>query len=367
MRDVFFNEAGVRELAGNIKRAWPDFSDKAFLGAILPNMPALGLTERNLLIRDALRDHLPREFNVAVAILQKALGPERPNEGPDAAPGFYVMAVCAYVAEYGRHDPERALDALKEMTKRFSAEFAIRPFLDQHTERTLSRLRVWARDPHPHVRRLASEGSRPRLPWGMRLQKFVKDPRPVLALLEQLKDDPERFVRRSVANNLNDIAKDHPDLAIATLKRWRKSPQAETQWLVKHALRTLLKQGNPEALELLGYPRKVRITISRPAVTPKRIRVGDAVTIQFDVRSTAPDVQHLMIDYVVHHVKANGETRPKVFKLTTRRLKPGERVTIRKIHSFRAIGIRPYYPGEHAIEVQINGRRRGRATFTLSA
>ena len=367
MRDLFFNEKGIRELAANVKRAWPAFAAGRFLDDVLPRLPPLGLNERNFLVRDALHRRLPQDFRKAVAILLRSLGPELPSEGPGSYPGFYMMAVNAYVAEYGIHDPGAALPALREMTKRFSAEFAIRPFLDRHTEQALDALRSWARDPHPQVRRLASEGSRPRLPWGMRLQKFVEDPGPLLDLLEMLKEDPELFVRRSVANHLNDIAKDHPDLVVATLKRWRKSRKPETKWLVKHALRTLLKQGHPEALALLGYAHAAKIRVLDLAIAPARIRVGQSVEFRFHLRSSDTRAQPLMIDYVVHHVKASGATSPKVFKLTTRRLKPGETAEIVKRHSFRRIGIRPYYPGRHAVEIQVNGRVRARAGFELTA
>jgi 3-methyladenine DNA glycosylase AlkC len=367
MRDLFFNEKGIRELAGNVRRAWPAFAAEDFLADVLPRLPPLGLNERNFLVRDALRRRLPDDFRAAVAILLRSLGPERPSEGPDSYPGFYVMAVNAYVAEYGLDDPEAALPALREMTKRFSAEFAIRPFLDRHPDLTLKTLHAWARDPHPQVRRLASEGSRPRLPWGMRLQKFVKDPRPVLQILEALKEDPELFVRRSVANNLNDIAKDHADLVVGVLRRWRGSRKPETKWLVKHALRTLLKKGHPEALELLGYARNARVKVERLVVSPGRVKVGDSVTFRFQVRSRAATAQALMIDYVMHHRKANGATRPKVFKLTAKVLKAGETLAVEKRHSFRPIGIRPYYPGGHAVEIQINGRVHARAEFALRA
>jgi len=365
MRDLFFNEKGIRELAARVQRVWPAFAAPAFLREVLPRLPALGLNERNFLVRDALHAHLPGDFRKAADILVRSLGPELPPEGTDSYDGFYVMALNAYIAEYGIDDLEHALPALREMTSRFSAEFAIRPFLDRHPERTLAVLHAWARDPHPQVRRLASEGSRPRLPWGMRLQKFVKNPRPVLEILELLKEDPELFVRRSVANNLNDIAKDHPDLVVATLKRWQKSRSPETRWLVKHALRTLLKQGHPEALELLGYSRAARVKVEDLVVSPKRIKVGEAVTFRFHLRSLATAAQPLMIDYIMHHRKANGETRPKVFKLTTKKLKPGEALTVEKRHSFRPIGIRPYYPGRHAIEIQINGRVHARVEFAL--
>lgn len=365
MRDLFFNERGVRELAGRLRVAWPAFDAAAFTRAVLPKLPALGLNERNFLIRDALRDRLPADYPRAVAILIRALGPPLPSEGPESSSGFYVMALCAFVAAYGLDDPARSLAALRVMTKRFSAEFAIRPFLDRHTERTLATLREWARDPDPRVRRLVSEGTRPRLPWGMRLRKFVKDPRPVIALIEPLKDDPELFVRRSVANNLNDIAKDHPDLAVATLRRWRRNRNPETQWVVKHALRTLLKQGHPEALALLGYARGARVRVAGLRTQPARLRMGGAVTVTFTMHSEAAKPQPVMIDYVVHHVKANGATRPKVFKLAKMTLGPKQALTLTKRHSFRPIGIRPYYPGRHAIEIQVNGRLCGRADFEL--
>ncbi len=366
MRELFFNERGIRELAANLKADWPEFPETSFLDAILPRLPPLGLNERNALVREALHAHLPAGFQQAAAILLRALGPERPCEGPGSYPGFHLMAVCAYVAKYGIADPDAALPALREMTKRFSAEFAIRPFLDRHEDRALDELRRWAADPDPRVRRLASEGSRPRLPWGMRLRRFIRDPGPVLELLEGLKEDPEPFVRRSVANNLNDIAKDHPNRVVATLKRWRTIPNPGTQWIVKHALRTLLKQGHPAALGLLGYSGEVRVAIGSLSLRPVRIAIGNTLLIRFTLRSTARKSQRVMIDYVVHHVKANGRTTPKVFKLTTRVLGPAESCAIAKRHSFKPIGIRPYYPGRHAVEIQVNGRRLAKKTFTLA-
>lgn len=386
MREVFFNEAGVRGLAADLQRAWPRFDTDAFLRAILPRLPALGLNERNFLIRDALRDHLPAAFPDAVKILLRALGPERPNEGPEAAAGFVTMSLCAYVAEYGPAHRDLSLRALKEMTKRFSAEFAIRPFLDREPAAVVAVLAEWANDPHPQVRRLVSEGTRPRLPWGMRLPKFVADPGPVLTLLERLKADPELFVRRSVANNLNDIAKDHPDVVVATLRRWKTSRSPETQWLVKHALRTLIKQGHPDALALLGYGHGAAVQVTGltlsvgsvetlPATSLRRadprggarLRIGETLAFHFDVTSTAAAAQPLMIDYAVYYRKANGELKPKVFKLKSLTLGPRATVRVAKRQPFRPIGIRPFYPGDHAIEIQINGQPMARAVFTLLA
>lgn len=365
MRDLFFNETGLRTLADRLHRVWPAFEVARFVDTVLPRLPELGLNERNHLIRDTLRAQLPADFPRTASLLVKSLGPECPPEGSESYSGFYVMSLCAYVAEYGQAHPRESLDALKEMTRRFSAEFAIRPFLDRHTELTLATLRTWARDPHPQVRRLVSEGSRPRLPWGSRLHRFVKNPRPTLALLELLKEDDVLYVRRSVANHLNDIAKDHPDLVVATLRRWQKSRHPGTQWLVKHALRTLLKQGHPEALALLGYPTGAKVGLAKLTVSPRRIRTGEAITFSFTLVSRADRPQPLMIDYVLHYRKASGRTSPKVFKLTTRTLPARGRTTVEKRHSFRPIGIRPYYPGGHALEIQVNGRSLGRVAFRL--
>lgn len=367
MREMFFNERGVRDLAARLRAAAPSFDADGFTLEVLARMPPLGLNERNILIRDALRARLPADFRTSSRILVAALGPETPIEGPGAPDGFVNMALCAYVAAYGIDDPAVSLPALREMTKRFSAEFAIRPFLDRHTDVTLAALADWACDPNPLVRRLVSEGTRPRLPWGMRLQRFVRDPRPVLVLLELLRHDPELFVRRSVANNLNDIAKDNPDHVVATLRRWKKDPSPETKWLVKHALRTLLKQGQPEALALLGHSHGARVRVSPIALSSKRVRIGETLAFGFTVASTARKPQPLMIDYAVHYRKANGEQRPKVFKLKTVDLAPGASVRVEKCHPFRPIGIRPYYAGAHAIEILINGRSEGRVEFRLLA
>ena len=384
MRELFFNEAGVRGLAADLHRAWPSFDADRFVRSILPRFPDLGLNERNYLIRDTLHAQLPPAFPDAVKILLRALGPERPNEGPEAAAGFVTMSLCAFVAEYGLAHRDLSLRALKEMTKRFSAEFAIRPFLDREPAAVVAVLADWALDPHPQVRRLVSEGTRPRLPWGMRLPKFVADPRPVLTLLELLKEDPELFVRRSVANNLNDIAKDNPDLVVATLRRWKSSRSPETKWLVKHALRTLIKQGHPDALGLLGYGHGAAVQVtgltlsvgsvetghapSLRSAAPRgsaRVRIGETLAFHFDVTSTAAKAQPLMIDYAVHYRKANGELKPKVFKLKSLTLGPRATVRVAKRQPFRPIGIRPFYPGEHAIEIQINGQSAARAVFTL--
>jgi len=187
----------------------------------------------------------------------------------------------------------------------------------------------------------------------------------VLALLEQLKADPELMVRRSVANNLNDIAKDHPDLVVETLTAWRNAEHPGTQWIIGHAARTLLKQGHPGALTLLNYPTAVGLSVSSIRLDQASLHMGDDLVFSFDIQSTAEASQNLMIDYIIHHMKANGRLTPKVFKLAKRRLRPQETLHISKKHSFRAINTRTYYPGQHLLEIQINGTIYARQAFEL--
>jgi 3-methyladenine DNA glycosylase AlkC len=257
------------------------------------------------------------------------------------------------------------MQALYQMTKRFTAEGAIRPFIQKYPDKTLEILSEWAEDENCHVRRLVSEGTRPRLPWTMQLKQFIEDPQPVLRLLEKLKSDPELMVRRSVANNLNDIAKDNPDLVVQTLSRWKKVEDEGTQWLIRHAARTLVKQGNKDVLTILGYSPKVDIAVSKIKLNNSTLKMGEALSFSLEVKSRAKHAQTLVIDYVIHHVKANGKLAPKVFKLTNKTLEPGQALTISKTHPFRFITTRKYYPGRHLLEIQVNGVKYGKAEFVL--
>jgi 3-methyladenine DNA glycosylase AlkC len=247
------------------------------------------------------------------------------------------------------------MQAQHALTQRFTAEFSIRPFIERYERETLALLRTWARDPDVHVRRLVSEGTRPRLPWAGRLPRFQRDPSPVLALLELLKDDPELFVRRSVANNLNDIGKDHPDVLVDVARRWMENASPARQALVRHALRSLVKQGHPGALQVLGFGQRARIVIEDVAIVPARVASGGKVAVAFAVRSTARKVQRILVDFRVHFVKANGKPTPKVFKLRVVDLPPDGRLPLRKTVSLADLTTRRHYPGRHAVDVVVNG------------
>ncbi|MCK5676835.1 MAG: DNA alkylation repair protein, partial [Verrucomicrobia bacterium] len=256
-------------------------------------------------------------------------------------------------------------EVLHKLTALFSAEFAIRPFITKHFGLTFQCLEKWCDDPDAHVRRLASEGSRPRLPWGRQLPQFIADPSPVFQLLEKLKDDPSEYVRRSVANNLNDISKDHPDAVIACCRQWKKNAGTERQWIIRHATRTLVKAGHPDVFGLLGFTENPQIDFQSLDVSPKEIPLGGTIEFKAVLRSESKNMQRVVVDYAIHHMKANGQTRPKVFKFQALEIAPGETVALSKRHAIKPIATRKYHPGKHAIEILINGKTFGRAGFTL--
>jgi 3-methyladenine DNA glycosylase AlkC len=268
-----------------------------------------------------------------------------------------------FVEVFGLDDWEASIPALEQFTKQSSSEFAVRPFIMMDQNRMMAQMTVWSASDNFHVRRLASEGCRPRLPWAMALPEFKRDPAPILPILEQLKNDETDYVRRSVANNLNDISKDHPGVVIEVLRGWQQGALAETRWITSHALRTLVKKGDSDALAILGFGDAPSITVENFLLKSERVPMGGAVTFSLELLSDAP--QDLMIDYVMYFARPNGSPGKKVFKLTKRRLAAGEVLRIEKAHSFRPISTRTYYPGTHAIELQVNGQIVGRVEFEL--
>ena len=354
-----YDQQYISDLANTIQSQYLAFDVEAFSARVIDHdWEARELKERMRHITVVLHDFLPADFRTALDILQEA----SPLLG---AYGFQNMIFSDYVERYGLDDWEASIPALEQFTRQISAEFAVRPFIVQNHERMMAQMLRWTRHDHEGVRRLASEGCRPRLPWGIALPALQADPSPILPILEQLKQDESESVRRSVANNLNDISKDNPEVVIDVLRRWQAHDTAEIRWITGHALRTLIKRGRPEALELLGYPSKPAIAVRNLAVEPETIPPGGQVTLSFDVESLGDEPQNLMIDFVVHLMRANGRQTPKVFKLTKKTIQPGEILPISKDVSFRPVTTRRYYPGEHAIEPKINGQAFGRAEFML--
>ena len=362
-----FGPPVVRKIASMIETTHKSFDSRAFLREALDGYEELDLTPRAWHIMRALRKHLPREYPDAIRILLASIGPPLDTTEQFGMAPFLYLPHVFFVAECGAGAEhfEESMRAQLELTQRFSAEYSIRVFLDRYQEKTLQRLQEWATHPSPHVRRLVSEGTRPRLPWAPRLRAFQENPAPVVALLELLKDDPELYVRRSVANNLNDIGKDNPLVLVQVARRWLVNGPAERRWLVQHALRSLIKKGDAAALDILGFGAAGSFAIGKVAITPRRARIGGSVVIDFELRNTAKRKQRFLVDYRVHFVKASGRTSAKVFKLSEVALAPGERIGLSSKVSLRQMTTRKHFKGRHKVEVVVNGSVRVLGDFDL--
>lgn len=363
----FYNEAIVTGIAARVAAAHPPFKHKAFAKEVMTALPPLELMDRAKAIAAALRRHLPQEYPAALAILLNSLGPDDAKGGIDGMNGFRHLPFLNFVGAYGLDHPKESLAALQRMTCFFSAEFDIRYFLVQHYDTTIAAVQGWVSDPDWRVRRLCSEGLRPRLPWGLRLKRFVADPAPVLQIIEHLRADPRENVRRSVANNLNDISRDHPDIAIQVATRWLREDRVGCFDTVRHGLRTLIKKGDKRALKLLGFDHAVPVSAKAFKIEARDYRVGDALSFSVTLHNDGKKAATLSVDYAIHWRNARGGNTPKVFKLAKPKLKAGESVTLTKRHSLKPITTRRYYAGAHKIEVLVNGESLAEAAFNLEA
>lgn len=356
-----YNDAFVSALADSIVTVHVEFDRETFRADVFNDeWDERELKARSHHIAACLRTHLPDDYEAAINILLPA------SQDARLADFTYPLVVFSdFVEDFGLEHWDVSVNAMETFTAVCTSEFAVRPFIEQDCERMMSQMLQWTQHPSEHVRRLAGEGCRPRLPWGGVLTMFVDDPAPIFPILEALKQDSSEYVRRSVANNLNDITKDHPQQVIDTLKQWHTIDTPDMQWVINHALRTLVKAGDSQALELLGYPQDVQVTIENLSLDPVTIQLGDTMTLSFDLQSKSDDEQNLMVDYIVHHVKANGTRTLKVFKLKKMSLAANEAQTITKQHSIRPISTRKYYAGVHRIEIQINGQVRAGIDFEL--
>ncbi len=348
-----FNADTVRAIAHALHGAYPavDVDDFVRRGARFGDR---GLTARARLVSGVMRDVLPREVPAALDVIVRSFDPPLDRTEDFGMSVFRYLPHAYFIAEHGLDHLDASVAAMHALTQRFTAEFTVRPFLERHTAAMLAVLDRWADDPSAHVRRLVSEGTRPRLPWASRLTVFDGDPTPTLALLERLRDDPSEYVRRSVANHLNDLTKTHPARVIALAARWAHDAPEPRRKLLAHALRTLVKQGHPEALAALGARADVRARVSG-TLSPKRLVIGDALDVTVTVESLEAEPARFVVDAAVHFVKADGTTRARVFKLRAITLAPGEAATVSRRVSFRQHTTRTHHPGRHRVEALVNG------------
>lgn len=363
-----YNQAVVEDIATRIATAYKPFKRDAFVAEIMRQLLSLEFKARALCISAALRKYLPQNYAEAIRILLQSMGNDNDSGGIEGMGGFRYLPFLNFIEKYGLDNPELSMKTLPQMTKYFSGEFAIRPYVLLHRDLALTAANQWSKDQDWRIRRLASEGMRPRLPWGLRLKELVVDPTPILPILDRLFNDPHPVVRRSVANSLNDISKDHPGLAVQIATRWLKeNDTAEVRQTVSHGLRTLRKKGDKATSDLLGFAHGVEVQLIAFVLEKESVTVGE--TIGFNVTLVSEEEQsiRLVVHYAVHHQRKNGTIAPKTFKLAERDIKSGEKITLSGKHSFKEITTRRYYPGEHKIEIIVAGVSCGKKVFILHA
>lgn len=366
LKNSFGPEVPAR-IARMIKEVDSTFDEDAFLTDALVGYRELELTPRARQIAQALGRHLPHDYERAVETLIASLGPKLQAAELTGMDVFIYLPHVFFVATFGVDHFEASMRAQYELTQRFTAEYSIRVFLERYPQRALARLREWAGDSNVHVRRLVSEGTRPRLPWAPRLRAFQDDPQPVLELLELLKDDPELYVRRSVANNLNDIGKDNPTALIETCRHWLKGATPERSWLIRHALRSAVKRGEPAALEILGFVPATGVQVRDIHIAPAVASIGESVAFTVELANEGSTAQQLLVDLRVYFIKANGRPSPKVFVLKELEIGRGGSARLTKTISLAQHTTRTHYPGQHRVEVVVNGRTSGSGVFDVAA
>ncbi len=351
-----FNRAYFERLAKEVGIAAPRVERAALVKDLLDGNDERELNARMRHASITLRQHLPTDFRKAVNVLKDA-AQRMPK-------GYTALLYPDFVGQFGHDDTGFSLEALKYFTSFGSSEFAVREFFRRNAQGTLKVMRTWAEHENEHVRRLASEGSRPRLPWSFRLDAVLKDPKLTTPILERLRADDSLYVRKSVANHLNDFSKDHPTYTIGLLRTWDRS-HPHTSWIAKQASRTLIKAGNVDALALFAFDSKVKVRVDDLRVEPKRLRLGDTLAFSFNVVSEAARAQQLVIDYAIHYRKAGGGTSRKVFKLKEVELGARASINVTKRQRIVDFSTRKHYPGEHMLEVMVNGKVHAQASFVL--
>jgi 3-methyladenine DNA glycosylase AlkC len=351
LKDIY-DEPFLRQFSGKIKAVYDSFATEEFITAIMSHdWDELKLKERIRRIAETLGVYLPTQYEEALDTLYAI---------DETCTGFPYLFFPDFVEVYGRADEHWAISmkALERFTSKSSAEFAVRIFILTHPEKMMEQMLAWASHPDEHVRRLASEGSRPRLPWGQALPMFKQDPSPILPVLELLKEDSSLYVRKSVANNLNDIAKDHPEIVVETAKRWI-GVNPHTDWIVRHGCRTLIRKADPDVLSLFGYaetgdqsPLAVSATLS---VNPTTIAIGSSCELNYELHIRGGDAAKIRIEYGIYFVKSSGRTSRKLFLLSDKTVQGGSILTGSRNHHWANLTTRRHYPGDHVITLLVNG------------
>lgn len=356
LKDMF-NKKFYERLAHELNKADKHFHPDKFVKEVTKELDALSLNQRMRNTSHVLKNHLPADYKKSIEILSKTI---------PAFQGFYTSLLFPdFVGVYGHDDLSTSLAALKHFTQFGSSEFAIREFLKRDFNETIKVMYGWAEDKNHHVRRLASEGSRPRLPWSFKLDAVIANPSLTKPILEALKSDDELYVRKSVANHLNDISKENTDYMLQLINSWDKK-NAHTAWIVKHASRTLIKKGDPRSLAVFDFEKNAKVELLDFKIKQAKIKLGDSLEFSFKLVSQKKTNQKLVVDYAIHYFKKSGEQSRKVFKLKELDLKGNATEVITKKQVFKDFTTRKHYAGKHGLELIVNGKSLGKKDFYLS-
>jgi len=361
LKDLY-SPSFYKNLADALARVMPSFNKQRFISQIFTSdFNTKELKSRMRHTTEVLHRFMPADFKTAVKVLEKLIDQLKKNGiGED---GLAFMFIPDYIEVYGLDDFITSANALETITQFVSCEFAVRPFLFNFFSPMINRMRKWSTHENFKVRRLASEGSRPRLPWGMGIPALKRDPSPIISILENLKNDPSEWVRRSVANSLNDIAKDHPDLFLSLAGKWQGKSK-ETDAIIKHGSRSLLKKGHAGILGHYGLKSKP-VLVSGFRIKTSRVKIGEHLIFSFQVENGSRKELQIRVEYGVYYKKAKGQWSKKVFKISEKTYQPGEKIQIVRRQSFRKITTRVFYPGKHQLSIIANGEEKVKRTFEL--
>lgn len=359
-----FSRPLLEPFAATVRQVWPSFPVQPFLDQLFDaQWEPLELKQRIRRISHVLRDHLPPEYPEALSVLEKTTKHYLAQHGEKLT--FEYIFIPDFVETHGVEYPDQSIPALETLTQWSSAEFAVRPFLLRYPERMYAHMLEWSRHPSPMVRRLSSEGIRPRLPWGMGVPALKRDPSPILPILENLKNDPSETVRRSVANNLNDIAKDHPALVLEIAERWLgHSP--ETDWVVRHACRGLLKKGNAAALAHFGFEQEVTGIVVENLHVMEKVNIGGRLDFSFSIHNTSEKQAQIRLEYGIEYQTLSGKVSYKVFKIKELVMEAGQTEHISRHQRFQDFTTRKHYPGPHRLRLLVNGREIAGDEFVVA-
>lgn len=358
-----YNRSFLEELCEAVKSVDSTFNKKVFLSFFFtPQWDAMELKDRMKHISTSLEKCLKGSYAEHVTSLLKMI--DWFKQQPDKVNGFEYMFFPDFLEQFGQDEPNLSLDAMEAVTQFTSCEFAIRPFIIQNQDDVMKRMLKWSTHKHENVRRFSSEGCRPRLPWAMALPELKKDPSPILPILENLKDDASEFVRKSVANNLNDISKDHPEVVVGIAEKWLGKSK-NTDWIVKHGCRTLLRKAHPKVLELFNMSTETNCEVSELKIEEPAIKLGEDLYFSFSLENKGKETATYRVEFGIYYVKANGSQSRKLFKITENQYDPNRAVPFTRKHGFKDLSTRKHYAGLHKLVIVINGNEEAELEFEV--